>query len=78
MRVFVKAKPRAKHASVKRIEENRFEIAVRAAPQDGKANDAILRALAEHLGVARSRIRLIAGASAKQKVFEITDSKSKS
>lgn len=71
MRVFVKAKAHAKRTSVKQTGKDRFEISVQEAPEHGKANGAMIRALAEHLGIAPSRIRLVSGARAKRKVFEL-------
>lgn len=38
---------------------------------DGKANEAVTRLLAEHLGVPRSHVSLIAGATARIKRFRI-------
>ncbi|CAN5289480.1 DUF167 domain-containing protein [soil metagenome] len=38
---------------------------------DGKANEAVTKLLAEHLGVASSRVRLISGATARMKRFRI-------
>ncbi len=49
----------------------RFVIAVKEPPKNGKANEAIAKALARHFGVARSRIRLASGFSSREKVFEI-------
>jgi len=37
----------------------------------GKANEAIIRALAKYFDTAPSRIKLIAGQTSKQKLFEI-------
>jgi uncharacterized protein (TIGR00251 family) len=38
---------------------------------DGKANAAVIRVLAEHFGVPRSRVELVSGASARIKRFRI-------
>lgn len=38
---------------------------------DGKANEAVTRLLAEHLGVPRRQVSLIAGATARIKRFRI-------
>lgn len=38
---------------------------------DGKANAAVIRVLAEHFGVPRSRVKLVSGASARIKRFRI-------
>lgn len=79
MKIFVRAKPQAKKEFVKQIgqsllraDETYFEIAVKAPPKEGKANTAIIKALAEHFGIAASRIRLVSGYSTKQKIFEFT------
>jgi uncharacterized protein len=47
-------------------------IYVREPAVDGKANAAVLRLLAEHLGVPRSRIELVSGATSRLKRFRIT------
>ena len=48
MKIFVKAKLNAKEERVERIDENNFIVAVKEPPVDGKANQAILKALAEY------------------------------
>lgn len=71
MRIFVKAKPSAKKENVEKIDESHFVISVKEPPKDGQANKAIIKALAEHLDISSSAIRLVAGFSSKQKIFEI-------
>ena len=44
---------------------------VTAAPEDGKANAAVAELLAEALGVAKSRLVLTRGATARDKVFPL-------
>jgi uncharacterized protein YggU (UPF0235/DUF167 family) len=46
-------------------------IAVRARPEGGKASEAARDALAEALGIAKTRLRLVRGATARAKLFEI-------
>lgn len=46
-------------------------IKLRAPPVDGKANDALVRFLAERLGLHASCIRLVAGATGRRKVIEV-------
>lgn len=72
MKISVTAKTRAKKEYVKKIGEGRYAVAVSAAPEKGRANAAIVAGIAAHFGVARSRVRLVSGATAKQKVFEIS------
>jgi uncharacterized protein (TIGR00251 family) len=44
-----------------------LKIRVRAAPSDGEANAALVAFLAKLMGLPRSRVRLVAGASARLK-----------
>lgn len=47
-------------------------VKLRAPPVDGKANEALIRFLAKMLGLHASALRLVAGATARRKVVEIT------
>ncbi len=71
MRIFVKAKPSSKTESVKKLDDENFIISVKEPPYEGRASNAIIRALAEHFGVSPSQIRLVSGFTSKQKIFEI-------
>ncbi|KEP71442.1 DUF167 domain-containing protein [Thioclava sp. BHET1] len=44
---------------------------VTVVPEDGKANAAVQKMLAKNLGVARTRLTLIRGAQARDKVFRL-------
>jgi hypothetical protein len=48
-----------------------IRVRIAAPPVDGAANDALVRFLAERLGVARSAIRLVSGRSGRRKVAEV-------
>lgn len=79
MKIFVKAKTGQKEDKVvppplKLIqdeEEERYTVSVKERPVEGRANEAITKLLAEHFKVSRSSVRLVSGATSKQKVFEI-------
>jgi len=71
MKITVKARTQARTEKVEQLDSKSFKVSVKASPIEGKANEAIIRALAEHFDVARSRIILISGQTSKQKVFEI-------
>ncbi|HEY1942537.1 MAG TPA: DUF167 family protein [Roseiarcus sp.] len=45
---------------------------VRAAPEDGKANEALCALIAGRLGVAASKVRLVAGAKSRVKQVAVT------
>lgn len=71
MRIIVKAKPKSSKEYVKRTGETSFAVAVNEAPEKGKANQAIVKFLAESFKIPESSIFLISGQSSKLKVFEI-------
>jgi len=71
MKIFVKAKPRAKNEKIEKIGEDCFKVSVKEPPEEGKANQAIVKALAEYFKVNQSTIKLVSGFSSKNKIFEI-------
>ncbi len=48
-----------------------FVVAVKEPAKEGRANRAIEKALAEYLNVAPSRVRIVSGHSAKEKIVEV-------
>jgi len=76
VRLTVKAKPGSSRTRAPKLVPlagggRAVEIAVAEAPEDGKANKAILAVLADALGVKRGDVVLKMGASGKLKIFEI-------
>lgn len=62
------------NAKKPRIEKDLFgglHIYVNAPPLEGKANEAVIKALTEFLKVKKYQISLIRGRKSKQKVFKI-------
>jgi len=53
------------------IVEGRLQIKVRAKPQEGAANVAVLALLAAALGDAASRLRLLRGATGRDKLVQL-------
>ena len=73
MRVHLKVKPKASRISLALISADSatLEITVTQQPVRGAATKAAVLALAEAMGVAQSRIRLVSGQSSRYKVVEI-------
>ena len=71
MKIFVKVKPGAKQEKVESVDGTHLTISVRALAHEGKANEAVIKALAAHFDVAPSRISMMKGFSSRQKIFEI-------
>jgi uncharacterized protein YggU (UPF0235/DUF167 family) len=68
--VHVRVKPNAKIASIEAAGET-LVITVREPARDNRANDAVRLVLAKHFLVPPSRVRLVRGATARIKAFEI-------
>lgn len=68
----VKVTPRARRPGVS-LEDGQLRVGVTAPPEDGKANAAVAEALAHALGIGKSRLTLIRGATAREKTFRIED-----
>ncbi len=71
MKVFIRAKPNAKVAAIEKLDDAHYTVSVQEPPKENKANFAIMKMLAEHFGVSLAHVRLISGASSREKVFEI-------
>lgn len=71
MKVFVKVKPKASRNTVKKVDGIHFTVWIKEAPEKGRANEAVIKLLAEYFGAAPSQIRLVSGFSLRGKVFEI-------
>ena len=63
----MRAKPGATRSGIVGVHGGALKVAVAEAPERGKANDAIVRVLAEVLGVAPSEVKIVAGATSRDK-----------
>lgn len=71
-RLSVRVTPGARLESLE-IVAGRVVAKVRARPQDGAANKAVLALLAQALGIAPSRLRLLRGATSREKLVQFDD-----
>jgi uncharacterized protein (TIGR00251 family) len=69
--VRVKAVPGASRSRIAGELGDRLKIQVAAPPEDGKANKAVAQVLATWLGLAKSEVELVSGASQPAKVFRV-------
>jgi uncharacterized protein (TIGR00251 family) len=67
----VRAQPGARKAGVLGEQAGALKIAVTAPPEDGRANKALTEALRELLGLKRSQVELLSGATSRDKRFVI-------
>lgn len=66
----VKVTPRARRNAITR-EAGLIKVTVTTAPEDGKATAAVAEALAHALGVAKTRLVLLRGATSRDKLFRL-------
>lgn len=71
MKIKVTVKPNAKHEKIEKISETEFRISVKASPIEGKANKAVIRALAHYFDIPPFSISLLHGMKGKIKFFEL-------
>lgn len=70
--IVVKVKPGSRKGPLVETDTNgQLTVYVREPAVDGKANTAVIRVLAGHFGVPRSRVELASGAGARVKRFRI-------
>ncbi|MDH4067389.1 MAG: DUF167 domain-containing protein [Dehalococcoidia bacterium] len=72
MKIRVKVKPNSRTEEVSQ-ESDGFTVRVKEPPKEGKANQAVIKLLAEHFGVPRSQVRILSGFKSKNKVVEIVE-----
>ncbi len=67
----VRVQPKARANAVKGWHGAALRVSVTAAPEDGKANRAVIALLAETFDVAPSSINLVRGAASRDKWFRL-------
>ena len=72
VRVRVKAVPGSSRTRIVGLLGDHLKVQLAAAPQDGKANDALCRLLAEVLGVPLRQVVVVEGASRPRKIVAVS------
>jgi len=71
VRFEVRAKPRAKKSEVRGVRDGVLEVSLAAQPIEGAANAELIETLARALGVPKSSITIVHGATGRNKLVEI-------
>jgi uncharacterized protein (TIGR00251 family) len=72
MKIQVKVKPNSRTEEVSR-EGDSFIVKVKEPPKEGKANQAVIKLLAEHFGVTHNQVRILSGLRSSNKVVEVAE-----
>jgi uncharacterized protein len=67
----VRVHPGARRNAIAGVHDGALKISLTTPPTDGRANEALITFLAEHLRIPRSRITLLSGATSRSKTLRI-------
>jgi uncharacterized protein (TIGR00251 family) len=70
MKIQVKVKPSSKIEELSR-EGDSFIVKVKEPPKEGKANQSVIKLLAEHFGIPQSHVRILSGFRSRNKVIDV-------
>lgn len=74
MKISAKIKPNSRHREEVVVnDDGSLTIYTKAPAIEGRANLVAIKLVAKHYGVAPSRVKLVRGATSRNKVFEIAD-----
>ncbi len=78
MKISVRVKLKAKEEKVEKTviqrltgSEDQYQVFVKELPVDGKANEAVIRVLAEYFKVPKFSVNIVAGHTSREKIVEI-------
>lgn len=71
IRLRLRVQPRASRTELAGVMGDRLRVRLAAPPVDGAANEALVRWLAERLGVARGVVRVVSGQTGRNKVVAV-------
>ncbi len=69
--IAVRVQPRSRREEISAVRDGVVVVRVGAPPLDGRANDAVLRVLADWLGVRASNLTIVRGERSRDKLIEI-------
>ena len=76
MKISAKIKPNSRHREEVVVnDDGSLTIYIKAPAIEGRANLAAVKLVAKYYGVTPSRVKLVRGATSRNKVFEIADNK---
>jgi uncharacterized protein (TIGR00251 family) len=69
----VKVKPNSKQQKIEEQADGSLTVYLKSPPVDGKANEELIKLLADEFDVPKSHIRIKSGLSSRQKLIEIEE-----
>ncbi len=71
MKHTIAVKTNAKKNAVEQAADGSLRVFVKAPPQEGRANKAVIETLAAHFKVSKARVAIMGGRTSKRKIVEI-------
>ncbi|MFA5777317.1 MAG: DUF167 domain-containing protein [Parcubacteria group bacterium] len=71
MIIYIKVIPKSSRNKIEKISEGEYKAWITAPPVQGKANEALVKILADYFDVSKSQVNIIGGKTAKTKIVEI-------
>jgi len=71
VRLTVHVRPGARRPGIGGTHDGALVVRVCEPASDGRANDAVVRAVADELGLARRAVRIVAGTHSRRKIVEL-------
>ena len=71
LRLSIHVTPNAKRSNLGGTHDDALRVAVTVVPEKGKANKAVIALLADHLGIRKGAVQVVAGTSSRRKVLSI-------
>jgi uncharacterized protein (TIGR00251 family) len=68
----IKVVPRSSKNKIELVEGDALKIRLTAPPVEGRANAALVKFLAEALGISRAQIEIVSGEKSKQKIVRVS------
>jgi len=72
MKIEVKVKSNSKTEEVSQVRDS-LMVKVKQPPKEGRANQAVIRLLAQHFGVPQSQVTILSGLRNKNKTIEVME-----
>lgn len=71
MKHTIAVKTNAKKNTVEQAADGSLRVLVKAPPQEGRANEAVIETLAKHFKVTKGRVEIVGGFKSKIKIVQI-------
>lgn len=71
MKLFIKVKPKARQEKVEKVDKTHYVVHTKNIPEKGKANEGVIRLLADYFSVSKSHIAIISGTTSRVKVVQV-------